>query len=38
MEGFDNIEEAQVHSVATSAMDLIAANIHENVEGFDEAA
>ena len=35
-EGFTNIPKAQCHSVGTRVMQQLAANVHENVPGFDE--
>lgn len=34
--GFKDIAQGQCHSVGTKAMLTLAANVHENVEGFDE--
>lgn len=35
-QGFKDIKQGQCHSVGTKAMQMMAANVHENVENFDE--
>lgn len=34
-EGWQNVQKAQVHAVATAAMNLAQSSTHENVVGYD---